>query len=125
MLYDLFSSRSKLRAHVVRGKPVEESVQHSRAGKDKAYSMTRYSFGGATVKARLKGAAIRIEIERCDKCDDNAERRPVDHCRYRRSQCDRESVIEKILKHPGLDEASQAGNRSPPTSLFDHSTQLF
>ena len=78
------------------GKPVEESVQHSQAGKDKAYSMTRCSFGGATVKARLKGAAIRIEIERRDKCDDNAERRPVDHCRYRRSQCDQESVIEKV-----------------------------
>ena len=53
MLYDLFSSRSKLRAHVVPGKQVEESVQHSQAGKDKAYSMTRCSFAGATVKARL------------------------------------------------------------------------
>ena len=34
-------------------------------------------------------------------------------------------VIEKILKHLGLDEASQARNRSPPTGLFDHPTQLF
>ena len=33
--------------------------------------------------------------------------------------------IEKILKHLGLDEASQVRNRSPPTSLFDRSTQLF
>jgi len=34
-------------------------------------------------------------------------------------------VIEKILKHPGLDEALQARNHSPPTSLFDHSSRLF
>ena len=34
------------------------------------------------------------------------------------SWCDRESVIEKILKHPGLDEVSQARNHSPPTSLL-------
>ena len=27
-------------------------------------------------------------------------------------------VIEKILKHLGLDEASQAKNRSPPAVLF-------
>ncbi len=33
-------------------------------------------------------------------------------------------VIEKILKHLGLDEASQTRNRSPP-GLFDHSIQLF
>ena len=34
-------------------------------------------------------------------------------------------VIEKILKHLGLDEASQARNRSPPEGLFPHSTKLF
>jgi hypothetical protein len=34
-------------------------------------------------------------------------------------------VIEKILKHLGLDEASQARSRSPPSGLFDHSSQLF
>ena len=50
---DLFSSRSKLRAHVVPGKPVEASVQHSQAGRDKAYSTTRCPDRGATVKARL------------------------------------------------------------------------
>ena len=114
--HGVFSSRSKLRAHVVPEKPVEESVQHSQAGKDKAYSMTWAQ--------RLK-RVFSTEIEKCDKCGGNAERLPVDHCRYRRSRCDRESVIEKILKHLGPDEASQARNRSPPTSLFDHSTQLF
>jgi len=30
-----------------------------------------------------------------------------------------------ILKHPGLDEVSQAGNRSPRAGLFDHPTPLF
>jgi hypothetical protein len=34
-------------------------------------------------------------------------------------------VIEKILKHLGLDEASQARNRSPPVGLLDPPTQLF
>ena len=34
-------------------------------------------------------------------------------------------VIEKILKHLGLNAASQARNRSPPTGLFEHPTQLF
>jgi hypothetical protein len=33
-------------------------------------------------------------------------------------------VIEKILKHLGLDAASQTRNRSPPEGLFPHSTQL-
>ena len=33
-------------------------------------------------------------------------------------------VIEKILKHLGLDEALQARNRSPPAGLFDYSTKL-
>jgi len=31
-------------------------------------------------------------------------------------------VIEKILKHLGLDKASQARNRSSPLGLFDHPT---
>jgi len=34
-------------------------------------------------------------------------------------------VIEKILKHLGLDETSQTRNRSPPTGLFRYSGQLF
>ena len=34
-------------------------------------------------------------------------------------------VIEKILKHLGLDETSQVRNRSPPSDLFDYSSQLF
>ena len=33
-------------------------------------------------------------------------------------------VIEKIVKHLGLDEMSQERNRSPPVVLSQHSTQL-
>ena len=34
-------------------------------------------------------------------------------------------VIEKILKHLGQDEVSQAINSSPPEGLFPHSTRVF
>ncbi len=34
-------------------------------------------------------------------------------------------AIEKILKHLGLDEASQARNRSPLGGWLDHSSRLF
>ena len=71
---------------------------------------------GAEIEAGLQGAAIRIEIEKCEKCGGRVKiiasiEDPV--------------VIEKILKHLGLDEASQARNRSPPEGLFPHSTKLF
>ena len=71
---------------------------------------------GPEIEAGLQGAAIRIEIEKCEKCGSRVKiiasiEDPV--------------VIEKILKHLGLDEASQARNRSPPEGLFPHSTKLF
>ena len=71
---------------------------------------------GPEIEAGLQGAAIRIEIEKCEKCGGRVKiiasiEDPV--------------VIEKILKHLGLDEASQARNRSPSAGLFPHSTQLF
>jgi|TARA_B100001105_G_C22047087_1_gene296606 hypothetical protein len=71
---------------------------------------------GPEIEAGLQGAAIRIEIEKCEKCGGRVKiiasiEDPV--------------VIEKILKHLGLDEASQARNRSPPEGLFPHSTKLF
>ncbi|HKI74409.1 MAG TPA: hypothetical protein VJ998_07195 [Pseudomonadales bacterium] len=34
-------------------------------------------------------------------------------------------VIQKILKHLGLDQASQTQIRSPPDTLFDYSANLF
>ena len=71
---------------------------------------------GPEIEAGLQGAAIRIEIEKSEKCGGRVKiiasiEDPV--------------VIEKILKHLGLDEASQARNRSPPEGLFPHSTKLF
>ncbi len=51
-------------------------------------------------------------------------RRFVDPLPDRKGEQDPE-VIEKILKHLGLDEASQVKNRSPPVGLFGHSGQLF
>jgi len=64
---------------------------------------------------RLK-RVFSIEIEKCDKCGGKVKIIAA---------IEDPGVIEKILKHLGLDEASQARNRSPPPSLFDHSTQLF
>jgi hypothetical protein len=64
---------------------------------------------------RLK-RVFSIEIEKCDKCGGKVKIIAA---------IEDPDVIEKILKHLGLDEASQARNRSPPTNLFDHLTQLF
>jgi hypothetical protein len=68
------------------------------------------------IKAGLKGAAIRIEIEKCEKCGGKA--RII-------ASIEDPDVIEKILKHLGLDETSQVRNRSSPSDLFDYSSQLF
>ena len=51
--------RSKLRAHVVPGKPEDEPEQVLQSGKNKAYSMTWAQ--------RLK-RVFAIEIEKCEKC---------------------------------------------------------
>jgi hypothetical protein len=34
-------------------------------------------------------------------------------------------VIDKILKHLGLDQPADPHSRSPPATLFDYSTNLF
>jgi adenylate cyclase class IV len=64
---------------------------------------------------RLK-RVFAIEIETCEKCRGNVKII---------ASIEDPDVIEKILKHLGLDEASQVRNRSPPAGLFPHSTQLF
>ena len=64
---------------------------------------------------RLK-RVFSIEIEKCEKCGGKA--RII-------ASIEDPDVIEKILKHPGLDETSQVRNRSPPSDLFDYSSQLF
>ncbi len=108
--------RSRLREHVVPGKPDDELAQVSQSGKNKAYSMTHRSFRGTTSQMCFNGAAIRIEIEKCKKCGGKVKII---------ASIEAPEVIEKILKHLCLDEASQARNRSPPKGLFPHSTQLF
>ena len=57
---------------------------------------------GAEIEAGLNGAAIRIEIETCEKCGGNVKII---------ASIEDPDVIEKILKHLGLDEASQASIR--------------
>lgn len=71
---------------------------------------------GTTTQARLNRAAFRIEIEKCEKCGG-----PV---RITASIEDPD-VIQKILNHLGLDQASQTQIRSPPDTLFDYSANLF
>jgi hypothetical protein len=57
-----------------------------------------------------------IEIEKCEKCGG-----PV---RIIASIEDPE-VIQKILKHLGLDQPADPQNRSPPKDLTDQQTTLF
>ena len=64
---------------------------------------------------RLK-RVFAIEIEKCEKCGGKVKII---------ASIEDSEVIEKILKHLGLDEASQARNRSPPSGLYDYSSQLF
>jgi hypothetical protein len=105
--HGVFSPRSKLRAHVVPGKPDDQSDQDSQSARGKTYSMTWAQ--------RLK-RVFAIEIEKCEKCGGKVK---IIAC------IEDAEVIEKILKHLGLDEASQTRNRSPPTGLFENSGQLF
>jgi hypothetical protein len=104
--HGVFSPNSKLRQFVVPAKPAEEGVTKDQLGKT-AYSMTWAQ--------RLK-RVFAIEIETCEKCGGNVK---IIAC------IEDPVAIERILKHLGLDQASQARNRSPPTGLFDHPTQLF
>ena len=105
--HGVFSPRSKLREYVVPGKPEDESEQISQSTQTKTYSMTWAQ--------RLK-RVFAIEIEKCEKCGGMVK---IIAC------IEDAEVIEIILKHLGLDEASQTRNRSPPEGLFPHSTQLF
>jgi hypothetical protein len=104
--------RSKLREYVVPGKPEDESEQILQSGKNKAYSMT----WAQRLKRVVAGRPSAIEIDKCDKCGGRVKII---------ASIDDPEGIEKILKHLGLDEASQARNRSPPEGLFPDSTKLF
>jgi hypothetical protein len=73
---------------------------------------------GTTVEASINGAAIRIEIEKCDKCGGKV--RVI-------ASIEEPELIEKILRHLGLDRTAGLHNRSPPTcadGLFDQTTIL-
>ena len=87
-------------------KPEGKAEQVLTSGKNKVYSMTWAQ--------RLK-RVFAIEIEKCEKCGGKVKII---------ASIEDPDVIEKILKHLGLDEASQERNRSPPAVLFQHSTQL-
>jgi len=112
--HGVFSSNSKLREFVVPTRPA--GVEHqSDKPRSTAYSM-RWS---KRLKRVFVGAAIRIEIEKCEKCEKCGGKVKVIAC------IEDPEVIEKILKHLGLDETSEARIRSPPTGLFVYSGQLF
>ncbi len=64
---------------------------------------------------RLK-RVFAVDIEKCEKCGG-----PVRVI----ASIEDPDVIEKILKHLGLDRASQPQIRSPPATLFDDSANLF
>ena len=94
---------SKLREYVVPQKPVEEQEKL----KPKVYSMTWAQ--------RLK-RVFAIEIEKCEKCGG-----PVRII----ASIEDPDVIQKILKHLGLDRPVDPQNRSPPVDLADQQTTLF
>ncbi len=110
--HGVFSLRSKSREHVVPRKPADESGQLLESTDNKAYSMP-------WVQRLMHAFSIdpnAAPIEKCEKCGGKAK---ITAC------IGDADVIEKILKHLGLDEASQASNRSPPARLFGQPIQLF
>ena len=104
--HGVFSPNSRLREFVVPAKPGDEAVARAQRG-NKVYSMTWAQ--------RLK-RVFAIEIEKCEKCGGKVK---IIAC------IEDPEVIQKILKHLRLDDASQTRNRSPPAGLFEHSGQLF
>ena len=84
-----------------------DETETPKKSENKVYSMTRAQ--------RLK-RVFSLEIEKCEKLGGKVR---VIAC------IEDPDVIQKILKHLGLDEASQARNRSPSSCLFADSTSLF
>lgn len=64
---------------------------------------------------RLK-RVFAIEIEKCEQCGG-----PVRII----ASIEDPDVVQKILKHLGLDQREDPQNRSPPTDLTDQQTTLF
>ena len=89
------------------------AVEPEQRQKPKAYSMT---WADGRPAQRLK-RVFTIDIEKCEKCGG-----PVRVI----ASIEDPDVIEKILKHLGLeDSAASAQIRAPPEALFDHSPNLF
>ena len=101
--HGVFSPNSKLREYVVSQHPVEEPENP----KPKAYSMTWAQ--------RLK-RVFAIEIEKCEKCGGLVRIIAL---------IEDPDVIQKILKHLGLDQTEDSRNRTPPADLTDQQTTLF
>jgi len=101
--HGVFSPNSKLREYVVPQKPIEEQE----SPKPKAYSMTWAQ--------RLK-RVFAIDIEKCERCGG-----PVRII----ASIEDPDVIQKILKHLGLDQSVDKPIRSPPADLTDQQTTLF
>ena len=104
--HGVFSPRSKLREYAVPTKSADGPGEAGRSG-NPVYAMTW---------AQRLRRVFAIEIEKCERCGGGVKIV---------ASIEDPTVIEKILKHLGLDEASQTRNRSPPAVLFDHSSQLF
>jgi len=100
--HGVFSSNSKLRKHVVPQQPAKQEEPQ----KPKAYGMTWAQ--------RLK-RVFAIDIEQCEKCGG-----PVRII----ASIEKPEVIDKILKHLGLEQPSQPPIRSPPDTLFEYSPNL-
>ena len=99
--HGVFSPNSKLRQKVV---PVKAKDEPSH--KPSGY--------GQTWAQRLK-RVFGIEIDRCEKCGGKVK---VIAC------IEDPEVIDKILKHLGLDESSTTHNRSPPKATIDDALAL-
>ena len=110
--HGVFSPNSKLREYVVPQRPVE--VQEN--PKPKAYSRRGRLRMGSAAEACVCHRSERGPIEKCEKCGG-----PVRII----ASIEDPDVIEKILKHLGLDQPGDPQNRSPPSDLTDQQTTLF
>ncbi len=103
-------------------RPVPESIVH------RVISTWLITRAGLTVKSGVYGQTwaqrlkrvFAIDIEKCEKCGGNMKVI---------ASIEDPDVIDKILKHLGLDQSSSLRglphNRSPPENMFEHKTTLF
>ena len=97
--HGVFSPNSKLRKTVVPSAPTKGKPSSKPLG---------YGIGAASGWAQRLKRVFSIDIETCEKCGGKMK---VIAC------IEDPDVIEKILKHIGLDESSTTHNRSPPNQI--------